>query len=92
MKDKTLNKAALKTASFLDVPVKAIRMVPEIIITEKEGVCIDGHKGILIYDENMIGVRCADYTVMVYGERLRMSGLNKERIRIVGNITGVTME
>lgn len=68
--------------------------LPSVPLTEIIGnkrVLIENHKGIIAYDSCGIHVKTSNGVICVEGSKLELNCISRERVIIIGKITGVCL-
>ena len=65
--------------------------LPLIEILDDKRLLIENHRGIICYGSDQIIVKVKKGSILVYGEQLRLSNMNKGKLVIMGKICGVQM-
>lgn len=73
------------------VPADLIPQIPIIEICGRGRVLVENHQGILAYDCKEIKVKVICGTISICGEKLMLSGMNKEKLLITGHICAVNL-
>ena len=89
-KDKTSIKE--KASEIFDLPPDALAGMPKITIIGCRQAFVENHKGVLEYNENMIGVNGDKAIVKFRGDKLELCSMNSEELLITGIIAGVDMD
>ena len=85
----SINKYGEKIGRSLDLPMNLIRGMPTVHITGNSEILIEGHKGILQYDNDIIKIAAKNMSISFLGQNLSLRTLNSENIVIQGNLQSV---
>lgn len=78
-------------AELLDVPDETLGAL-HIEISSNREIFIGNHKGILELNSDGVSVNSGDGVIKVVGGNMRVSAMNSDEIRLVGNIESVSFE
>ena len=78
-----------KLARVLQVPQGAVSSLPRMEFCGNREVTIDGSKGVVEYDENLIRVNLGKMTVCFFGRNLTIRCFDLESLIIEGYITSI---
>ena len=79
-------------AEGLALPKDVILDLPRVSLCGDKEIYIENHKGILQYTEAVIRIKMHDGIMNVYGERLRMIQMERDRLVVNGDFLGVDYE
>ena len=78
-----------KLAEALQVPAGAVSVLPRREFCVNREVTIDGSKGVLEYDENLIRINMGKMVACFFGRNLNIKCFNLESLVIEGYITSI---
>ena len=78
-----------KLAEALQVPAGAVSVLPRMEFCGNREVTIDGSKGVLEYDENLIRINMGKMVACFFGRNLNIKCFNLESLVIEGYITSL---
>ena len=78
-----------KLAEALQVPAGAVSVLPRMEFCGNREVTIDGSKGVLEYDENLIRINMGKMVACFFGRNLNIKCFNLESLVIEGYITTI---
>lgn len=86
------NRLLQEISRRLDLPPDAICSDPCVELQGKRTLTITGHRGIVGFEADCIGISTTLGVLRVCGQGLRMQQMNRERIVLYGRIDGVRWE
>lgn len=78
-----------KLATRLDLPCDAILDNPHIELLGSQELNIEGHKGVLCYDDTVVKLSLGARILEISGRGLLMKNLTSEGVSVFGEITKV---
>lgn len=78
-----------KLATRLDLPCDAILDNPHIELLSNKELNIDGHKGVLCYDDTVVKLSLGSRVLEISGRGLLLKNLTSEGASVFGEITKV---
>ena len=82
----------ISAAQTADLPADIVAGLPRIELTGNILCSIEPHKGLLEYSREAVSVDSAAGTVLVRGMELDIRQMNRSRITLSGQITGIMLE
>lgn len=76
----------------LDIPIDAIIDIPKIIITGKEEVTIENHKGIVAFSEHEIKISSKKGIIKIQGNNFEIFYMGSNSLTINGEIKAIFYE
>ena len=76
--------ASQRLASVLGVPLSAMGDIPFMELTGNRELIVDGCKGILTYDDDVIKLNTGKLTVLVRGRGLVLKSFSENAVSITG--------
>ena len=58
----------------------------------RRGCVVEGHRGVLVYSDSQIRIRCREGAVRIEGQSLAIASLDSDEVRIQGDIRLVCRE
>ncbi|WP_461205587.1 sporulation protein YqfC [Clostridium sp. DL1XJH146] len=86
------NKAVEEIARKLDIPKEIVMDLPKITITANREIFIENHKGIILFEEDMIKVNSNTGVIIINGNKLRIEYLEGKTIVVSGKFSSVIYE
>jgi len=86
------NKIIDKFNRALDLPVNLLTGNSLLYIIDDKEALIEGHKGILQYDEDIIKIAAKNISISFLGKNLSLRSLNNENIIIQGQLQNISFE
>lgn len=83
---------AARCARHFDLPAEAMSDEPKVTVSGCSSVLIENHRGLLEYGEERIEVSCGHLRVRLLGEGLSLQSMDKNAMRIQGQIFSVEYE
>jgi len=78
-----------KAAEQMDLPEGFMHGQPLLTLDGDIQLMVERHLGITEYGEQRICIAAKDYTIQILGERMRLTAMDKESIRIRGHIVSL---
>lgn len=79
-------------AKKLDIPKDIVMNLPKITITGNREILIENHKGIILFEENMIKVNSNAGVILINGNNLKIEYLEGKTIVVGGKFSSVIYE
>ena len=79
-------------AEKLDIPIDVVLDIPKIIITGKEEITIENHKGIVAFSENEIKVSSKKGIIKIQGNNFEIFYMGSNSLTINGEIRVISYE
>lgn len=79
-----------KFANLFDLPKDVVMDLPRIFTIGNLELKLENHRGIIVYEKELVKVRIYDGQVIISGQELMIERLTKEEIRIKGQIKDIT--
>ena len=79
-------------AQKLDIPIEVMIDIPKIIITGKEEITIENHKGIVAFSENEIKVSSKKGIIKIQGNNFEIFYMGSNSLTINGEIRAISYE
>ena len=79
-------------AEKLDIPIDVVLDIPKIIITGKEEITIENHKGIVAFSENEIKVSSKKGIIKIQGNNFEIFYMGSNSLTINGEIRAIFYE
>lgn len=76
----------------LDLPKEIFLDMPKIVLVGKQEITIENHKGILVFEKNLIKVNSKIGTVNIYGQGFEIVYISSLTITISGKFESVRYE
>lgn len=76
----------------LDISKDIILEVPKIIIIGKEEITIENHKGIIVFEKNIIRVKTKIKTIKILGENFEIIYIGESTLSIKGEFISIEYE
>jgi len=86
-----LRKIKQDLAEILELPLDVSLDLPRIVIVGELGVLIQNHRGLIQYSPDRIVVGVGEGQIVVTGESLKISEVNREDMIVRGRIKTVQM-
>ncbi len=83
------NNICTKLLRLFDIPEDSLGTVPRLTITGNGNALIENHKGLVEYGSERIVVSGGRLLLCINGVRLELEAMNREEIRITGQILSV---
>ena len=84
----TFRQQLRKAAEQMDLPEAFLHGHPLVTLDGDLQLMVERHLGITEYGEQRICIAAKDYSIQILGERLRLTAMDSESIRIRGRIIG----
>ncbi|WP_315080181.1 sporulation protein YqfC [uncultured Clostridium sp.] len=81
-----------KVLDKLDFPTDVVLDLPKIIVVGNKEITIENHKGIMVFDNNMIKINSRIGAVIVEGEKFEILFIGDNTITISGIFRGISYE
>jgi len=88
-KKQTYKSSKARLASMLQMPEAAFYKSASVEITGNHEAVVEGCKGVLVYDENVIKLNMGKYSLRFTGQSLEMKCFENESLTISGLIVSV---
>ncbi|HAQ41479.1 MAG TPA: hypothetical protein DCM73_12065 [Clostridiales bacterium] len=75
-----------KIADDLEIPNNAFSGNFELIMHGNKKVIIENHLGITIYENNEVGVKTVENTILIMGSKFKIEEINDYKVIVKGNI------
>ncbi len=75
-----------KIADDLEIPNNAFSGNFELIMHGNKKVIIENHLGITIYENNEVGVKTVENTILIRGSKFKIEEINDYKVIVKGNI------
>lgn len=85
----TFRQQIRKAAEQMDLPEGFMHGQPLLTLDGDIQLMVERHLGITEYGEQRICIAAKDYTIKILGERMRLTAMDKESIRIRGHIVSL---
>lgn len=87
-------KGSLKevVADFFELPHEVLLDLPRITLVGNVQLCIENHRGVIIYDENQVRLAVKNGEIVVRGEGLQIKNLLEDELLIKGVIQELAYE
>lgn len=85
----TFRRQIREAAEQMDLPEGFLHGQPLLTLDGDLQLMVERHLGITEYGEQRICIAAKDYTIQIQGERMRLTAMDKESIRIRGRIRSV---
>ena len=85
----TFRQQIREAAEQLDLPEGFLHGQPLLTLDGDMQLMVERHLGITEYGEEHICIAAKDYTIQIQGERMHLTAMDKDSIRIRGHIVGV---
>lgn len=79
-----------KLEQILELPAILIENMPHIEMSGNREFIIEGSRGILEYDENLVKISAGKFAVTVFGRDLELKNLTDDSCIVTGNIDNVS--
>ncbi len=79
-------------AQATDTPQELLPGMPLIEITGTQRVLIENHKGVILYEPDCLQVKLTIGSLLIRGQGLTISRMQKHQLVITGSIEGVEFE
>lgn len=79
-------------AEKLDIPIEVVIDVPKIIITGKEEITIENHKGIVAFSEHEIKISSQKGIIKIQGNNFEIFYMGSNSLTITGEIRAISYE
>lgn len=79
-------------AEKLDIPKDIILNLPKITITGDEQITIENHKGIILFERNLIKINTKVRPINIHGENFEILYIGDSTITISGKFNSVIYE
>lgn len=89
---KQTNKLLAATADKLDLPSDIVAGQPRIELIGDRRCSVEPHRGLLEYTKQLVSVDSAAGIVIISGMNLEIIQMNRDRITVAGEISGVSLE
>jgi sporulation protein YqfC len=83
---------AEKAFRSLELPVETAAGLPHLELSGNREAVVDGCRGILEYDENIVRVRAGSLTLRFTGTALQLKNLRPDSVVIVGFLSGIEFQ
>lgn len=87
-----IDKSRELIAGKLDIPKDIMMSLPKIIITGDEEITIENHKGIILFEKNLIKINTKIKVVNIQGENFEILYIGDSTITISGKFKSVVYE
>ena len=85
----TFRQQIREAAEQLDLPEGFLHGQPLLTMDGDMQLMVERHLGITEYGEDRICIAAKDYTIQIQGARMHLTAMDKDSIRIRGQIVGV---
>lgn len=83
---------AERVAQAFELPAGIFSGMPHITMLGNREIFIDGHKGLVQYDENMVKLAAGPLIITITGRGFDIKSLAAEAVLISGYITGMSFD
>lgn len=88
-KETFVDRTGRRVAGALDLPADALSQMPRLYMVGNRELVIEGHTGIVSYEEQEIKVGGGTLLICVLGKRLCMNSFSQDSLGIKGVITEI---
>ncbi len=81
-----------KTSDMLDIPGELALGLFRVTLTGPRKVNIENHRGLLQYEDDLVGVNCGKTIVKIHGRDLEVKQISSSEMLVVGNVKYVEFE
>jgi len=92
MQKKNHKKMLERVSEAFELPGEAIAGIPKLSLTGNRRMHIEGHNGVLHYDNAVIAINGGAMILHVYGSALEIISMSAEELLIAGQIERVEFE
>ncbi|MCL2408970.1 MAG: YabP/YqfC family sporulation protein [Oscillospiraceae bacterium] len=92
MQKKNHKKMLERVSEAFELPGEVLAGIPKFSLTGNRRMHIEGHRGVLGYDDAVITINCGAVVLRVYGRRLEIISMNAEELLIAGYIEKLEFE
>ncbi len=76
----------------LGVPAETVSDAPLICVRARRSVCVENHRGIVEYTDDLVKIAVRRGTVTVHGAGLTIARMTRRMIELRGNIRALELE
>ena len=92
MREKNRKRVLERVSEALELPGELMANMPKLTMTGNRRLHIEGHKGILQHDSDMISVNGVVMLLKVHGDALEIVSMSAEELLIAGRINSFEFE
>lgn len=81
-----------RAAEVFDLPGEVLAGLPKITMTGGRRIHIEGHRGIIQYERELIAVNCGAMILKIRGVRLDLVSMSAQELLIAGEVHGIDFE
>lgn len=86
----TFRQQIRQAAEQMDLPEGFLHGQPLLTLDGDMQLMVERHLGITEYGEERICIAAKDYTIQIQGDRMHLTAMDKDSIRIRGRIIGIS--
>lgn len=86
------NSITTKLLNAFDIPEDSLGTVPRLTVTGNGSVLIENHKGLVEYGREHIVVSGGKMLLSIHGSGLELEAMNRDEIRVKGQILSIDYE
>ena len=76
-----------RAAEKLALPADSMADVPRITLTGRRQLLVEQHRGLALYADDCVELRCAAFGLIVRGSSLRLAAMDRDAVLLTGAIT-----
>jgi sporulation protein YqfC len=92
MRKKDNKKILERVSEAFELPGGALAGTPKLSLTGNRRVHVEGHRGVLQYDNNVIAINGGAMILHVYGRELEIISMSAEELLIAGEMEKIEFE
>lgn len=78
-----------KIERMLELPSILVENMPHIEMTGNREIIIEGSRGILEYDENLVKINGGKFAITIFGRELELRNLTDDSVIVQGNVDNI---
>jgi len=92
MQKKDNKKMLARVAEMFELPGEALAGIPKLSMTGNRQIHVEGHGGVLEYDNSTIAINGGTIIIHIHGRGLEIVSMSAEELLIAGHIEKVEFE
>lgn len=80
-----------RAAEKLALPADSMSDVPRITLTGRRQLLVEQHRGLSLYADDCVELRCSAFGLRVRGSGLRLAAMDRDAVLLTGAITSLEL-